>query len=186
MDLFEYILILTSVIYALAVAQVLAGVSRMAQSTSTIQGYLPQKIWVFNLFLFIFLIWWATWEFRTVDWTYPKYAYLLIAPTLLFFVSSLLTPLRFEHGETNIEAHFMRVQRPFFATFFLAVVVVVVDGNLLSNEPVWHSGRYGHVALLAASVWGYFSSSRKGQIAVALITLAALAATTVARFWVPR
>ena len=186
MDLFEYILILTSVIYALAVAQVLAGVSRMAQSPSKIQGYLPHKIWIFNLFLFIFLIWWATWEFRTVDWTFPQYAYLLIAPTLLFFVSSLLTPLRFEHGETNIEAHFMRVQRPFFATFFLAVVAVVVDGNLLSNEPVWHSGRYGHVVLLAASVWGYFASSRKGQIAVAAITLVALIVTTVARFWVPR
>jgi hypothetical protein len=186
LDLFEYILILTSVIYALAVAQILAGVSRMAQSPSTIKGYLPQKIWIFNLFLFIFLIWWATWEFRTVEWTFPQYAYLLIAPTLLFFVCSLLTPLHFELEETNIEAHFMRVKRPFFATYFLAVVAVVIDGNLLSNEPVWHSGRYGHVVLLAASIWGYFSSSRKGQIAVAVITLGALTVTTVARFWVPR
>ena len=185
MDLFEYILILTSVIYALAVAQVLAGVSRMAQSSSTIQGYLPQKIWIFNLFLFIFLIWWATWEFRSVDWTFPQYAYLLIAPTLLFFVSSLLTPLHLEGDGADLEAHFIRVKRPFFATYFLAVVAVIVDGNLLSNEPVWHSGRYGHVALLAASVWGYFSTSRKGQIVVAIVTLAALVAL-VARFWVPR
>ena len=127
MDLFEYILILTSVIYALAVAQILAGVSRMAQSPSTIKGYLPQKIWIFNLFLFVFLIWWATWEFRTVDWTFPQYAYLLVAPTLLFFVCSLLTPLHFELEETDIEAHFMRVKRPFFATYLLAVVAVVID-----------------------------------------------------------
>ena len=186
MDLFEYILILTSVIYALAVAQVLAGVSRMAQSTSAIQGYLPQKIWIFNLFLFIFLIWWATWEFRTVDWTFPEYAYLLIAPTLLFFVSSLLTPLHLEREGADLEAHFMRVKRPFFATYFVAIVAVIVDGNILSNEPVWHSGRYGHVVVLAASVWGYFSSSKKGQTAVAILTLAAFIVTTVARFWVPR
>jgi hypothetical protein len=185
LDLFEYILILTSVIYALAVAQVLAGVSRMAQSSSTIQGYLPQKIWIFNLFLFIFLIWWASWEFRSVDWTFPQYAYLLIAPTLLFFVSSLLTPLHLEGDGADLEAHFIRVKRPFFATYFLAVVAVIVDGNILSNEPVWHSGRYGHVALLAASVWGYFSTSRKGQIVVAMVTLTALVAT-IARFWVPR
>ena len=186
MDLFEYILILTSVIYALAVAQVLAGVSRMAQSPSKIQGYLPHKIWIFNLFLFIFLIWWATWEFRTVDWTFPEYAYLLIAPTLLFFVSSLLTPLHLEREGADLEAHFMRVKRPFFATYFLAVVAVIVDGNILSNEPVWHSGRYGHVALLAASVWGYFSSSRKGQSVVAIVTLAALVVTIVVLFWVPK
>ena len=91
-----------------------------------------------------------------------------------------------ERDGADLEVHFTRVKRPFFATYFLAVVTVIVDGNILSNEPVWHNGRYGHVALLAAAVWGYFSSSRKGQIVVAIVTLAALVATTVARFWVPR
>lgn len=80
----------------------------------------------------------------------------------------------------------MRVRRPYFATFFLAVVAVVIDGNILSDEEVWHSGRYGHVALLVASVWGYFATSRNGQTAVAVITLAALIATTATRFWMPR
>jgi len=186
LDLFEYILILTSVIFALAVAQILAGVSRMAQSTVPIRGYLPQKIWIFNLFLLIFLIWWATWEFRNVDWTFPQYAYLLVAPTLLFFVCSLLTPQQFGREDADIEAHFARVRRPFFGTFFLAVIAVVIDGNILSNEAVWHNGRYGHVVLLVASIWGFFSSTRKGQIAVAVVTLAALIAITVVRFWLPR
>lgn len=186
MDLFEYILILTSVIFALAVAQILAGVSRMAQSTVPIRGYLPQKIWIFNLFLLIFLIWWATWEFRNVDWTFPQYAYLLVAPTLLFFVCSLLTPQQFGREDADIESHFARVRRPFFGTFFFAVIAVVIDGNILSNEAVWHNGRYGHVVLLVASIWGFFSSTRKGQIAVAVVTLAALIAITVVRFWLPR
>ncbi len=186
MDLFEYILILTSVIFALAVAQILAGVSRMAQSSVAIQHYPPQSVWIFNLFLFIFLIWWATWEFRVVDWTFPKYAYLLIAPTLLFFVCSLLTPQRFDQNGADIEAHFLRVRHPFFATFFFAVFAAVVDGNILSDEEVWHSARYAHIALLAAAVWGYFSTSRRGQTAVAVITLVALLATVVVRFWDPR
>ena len=187
MDLFEYILILTSVIFALAVAQVLAGVSRMAQATTPIRMYLPQKIWIFNLFMLIFLVWWAVWEFRGVDWTFPKYIYLLVAPTLLFFVCSLLTPVSFDvDDETDIEAHFKRVQRPFFAAFFLAGVALVVDGNVLADEAVWHNGRYGHIALLAAAAWGYFATSRSSHTAVAVITLLALIATTVARFWLPR
>ena len=173
-------------IYALAVAQILAGVSRMAQSTAKIQHYLPHRIWILNLFLFIFLIWWATWEFRTVDWTFPQYTYLLIAPTLLFFVCSLLTPLTFDQGGSDIEKHFIRVRRPFFATYSLAVVAVVIDGNLLSDEPLWHNARFGHVTLLAASVWGYLTTSQRGQVAVALITLIALVGTAAARFWIPR
>jgi len=186
LDLFEYILILTSVIYALAVAQILAGVSRMAQSTVVVKGYLPQKIWIFNLFLFIFLIWWATWEFRGVDWTFPQYAYLLIAPTLLFFACSLLTPQQIGHQDADIGAHFARVRRPFFGSLFLAIIAVIVDGNILSDEPLWHTGRYGHVILLTAAIWGFFSSGKRAQIAVALMTLVALVVTTVARFWVPR
>ena len=173
-------------IYALAVAQILAGVSRMAQSTTKIEHYLPHRIWIFNLFLFIFLIWWATWEFRTVDWTFPQYTYLLIAPTLLFFVCSLLTPLTFDRDSSDIEKHFIRVRRPFFATYSLAVVAVVIDGNLLSDEPLWHNARIGHVTLLVASVWGYVTPSRRGQVAVALITLIALVGTAAARFWIPR
>jgi len=186
MDLFEYILILTSVLYALAVAQVLAGVSRMAQSTTMVRGYLPQKIWMFNLFLLIFLVWWATWEFRNVEWTFPHYAYLLVAPTLLFFVCSLLTPRQFGRDTVDIEAHFKRVQRPFFGTYFFALVAVIVDGNILADEPVWHVGRYWHVILLAAAIWGFVASSRKSQTAIAVITLVALFATTAVRFWVPR
>ena len=38
MDLFSYILILTSVIYALAIAQILEGVSRLPQSSATIRA----------------------------------------------------------------------------------------------------------------------------------------------------
>jgi len=186
LDLFEYILILTSVIYALAIAQILAGVSRMAQTSSEIEHYLPQKIWIFNLFLLVFLIWWATWEFRTVDWTFPEYAYLLIAPTLLFFACSLLTPMRFDGELANMEAHFARIRRPFFATFFLAMSAVIVDGSILLNEPVWHNGRYGHVILLVSSGSGYFISSKKGDTAIAVIVLIALTATAVSRFWLPR
>ena len=93
MDLFSYILILTSVIYALAIAQILEGLSRLTQSSATIRSFLPHSIWVLNLFVFIFLVWWATWEFRDIEWSFPKYVYMLIAPTALFFTCSLLLPI---------------------------------------------------------------------------------------------
>ena len=80
----------------------------------------------------------------------------------------------------------MRVRRPFFATYFFAVVAVIIDGNILSDETAWHSGRYGHAGLLVGAVWGYFATSRNGQLAVAVITLAALIFTTATRFWMPR
>ena len=105
MDFFEYILIITSVIFAMAVAQILSGVSRLAQSPATVRPYLAHTVWVFIFFAYIFLIWWATWEFRAIDWTFAQYAYMLIAPTLLFFACSLLVPQRIDGEAVDLEEH---------------------------------------------------------------------------------
>jgi len=186
MDLFAYILILTSVIFALAVAQILEGVSRIAQSPTPVRAFLPHTIWVLNLFLYIFLIWWATWEFRSVEWSFPRFAYMLIAPTLLFFACSLLTPQKLDGDEVSLEAHFFRVHRPFFAAYFFAALAVIVDGSVLGDEPLWFPGRIGHLTILGAAIVGFFSGNRKTHVALAAVTLLAYVILGTTRFLLPR
>jgi hypothetical protein len=118
LDHFEFILVITSVIFALAVAQILSGISRIAQSSSDIHLYLPHSLWVINIFVFIFLIWWASWEFRAVEWTFPRYAYMILAPTLLYFSSSLLMPQQISGQPFSMEEHFLKIRRPLLVSFF--------------------------------------------------------------------
>jgi hypothetical protein len=186
LDLFEFILIITSVIFALAVAQILSGISRIAQSEAKIETFVPHSIWVFNLFIFIFLIWWASWEFRDNQWTFPQYAYMLIAPTLLFFSCSLLVPQQLEGKEVSMEEHFFRIRRPLFVSYFFAALAVIVDGNLLADEPVWHKGRFGHLAILGLAIWAYFSSNKNAHKIIAIMTMLAFVALITVRFWNPR
>jgi hypothetical protein len=186
MDFFEYILIITSVIYALAVAQILSGVSRLVQSQASIRLYLAHSVWLVNLFIYIFLIWWASWEFRSVDWTFPQYGYMLIAPTLLYFACSLLIPLAGVDEPVDLRAHFFSVRKPLMWSFMLASLVVVIDGNVLGDEPLWHNGRYGHLVILGVPVWGLFSSNRRLHNALSMLVLVAFAAIVVTRFWNPR
>ena len=186
MDLFEFILIITSVIYALAVAQILAGVSRIAQSTLTIRPFLPHTIWVINVFIAIFLTWWSSWEFRSVQWSFPQYVYMLIAPTLLFFTCSLLIPQQFQGSEISMEEHFYRIRRPLFGSIFFAALAVTIDGNLLADEPIWHEGRYGHLVLLGLLIWAYFSANRNAHYLIAVMSMLAFMAVIATQFWVPR
>ena len=186
LDLFEFILIITSVIYALAVAQILSGISRLAQTPAAIRSYIAHTLWVIFFFLFIFLIWWATWEFRSVAWTFPQYGYMLIAPTLLFFACSLLIPQRIGDKEVDLEAHFFLVRRPLFWSFLLASVAIIVDGNILAEEPIWHRGRIGHVILLGAAIWGLNTSNRRSHIAIAIIVILAFSFVSLTQFWFPR
>lgn len=186
MDLFEFILIITSVIYAMAVAQVLSGIGRLAQSDARITWFLPHSIWTLTLFVFIFLVWWSVWEFRDIDWTFPMYLYMVVAPTLTYFASYLLIPRSVGQGDIDLAAHFFRIRLPFLWSFLLAAVAGVLDGKVLIGEPWWFPGRGGHVALVAIVLAGIVSRNRRVQMLVAILVMLALAYVMVTRLWNPR
>lgn len=186
MDLFEFILVITSVIFALAVAQVLSGVSRIAQAKSTIRFYLPHSIWVINLFVFIFLVWWVSWKFRDIDWTFPRYAYMILAPTLLYFACSLVMPQQIDGPEFKMDEHFFRIRRPLLVSFSLTTLVVMVDGDVLGDEPVWHAGRIGNLVMLCLAGWGFASDNSNSHKIIAGLVLIIFIGLIAFRFWNPR
>ena len=139
-----------------------------------------------NLFVVIFLIWWASWEFRSVEWTFPQYAYLLIVPTLLFFACSLLVPQRLEGTEVSMAEHFFRIRRPLFVSYFFAALTAMVAGNLLTDEPIWHQGRIVHGVLLGMAIWAYFSANKTAHTIIAVMSTFAIFGLIASRFWTPQ
>lgn len=180
---FEFILIMTSVIYALGVAKILSGVSRLASSTGTVRTFIAHSLWVVILFTSIFLVWWATWEFRAIDWTFPQYAYLLLAPSLLYFACSLVMPEPNGDEEVDLAAHFFRVRRPLMWTFLAFTIVIVLDGPLLGTEPLLHPARVWHATWLLAAIAGIVSHGRRAHIAIAAIILSTSVILVATRFW---
>ncbi len=186
MDLFEFILIITSVIYAMALAQILSGVSRLAQTDATIRWYSPHTIWITILFVWIALVWWSVWEFRSIEWTFPSYLYMLIAPTLVFFTCSLLIPQGLGKHELDLESHFIRIRRPFLGSFAFATFAAVIDGSVLADEPIWFPTRIGHAALIISVLVGLCTDNKLVQNIVASIVMIALIYITITRLWNPR
>ena len=186
MDLFEFILTITSVIFALAVTEILSGISRLSQSRFRVTSFLPHTLWVINLFVFIFLIWWATWEFRDIAWSFSRYVYVLIAPTLVYFACSLLMPQQLDGPEVRLEDHFRRIRKPLFGTFALATIVVMVDGNVLADEPFWHGGRAGNFIMLGLAAWAFFTDHTRTHKVIAVLTLLTFLGLIAFRFWMPR
>ncbi len=142
---------MTSVIFALSVAQVLSGVSRLAQAAGEVRTFLAHTLWVVLLFTAIFLSCWATWEFRGVDWAFPQYAYLLLAPILLFFSCSLILPDDFGGASVDLEAHFFKVRRPLMWSWLVFTMVIIFDGPFLGTESVVHPIRFAHAVWLVAA-----------------------------------
>ncbi len=185
MDLFEFILIITSVVYALALTQLLTGIGRLAQSEALIQWYIPHTVWIVNLFLVTLLSWWSGWEFRDVEWTFFKFGYLFISPIFLFFSTTLAIPRRTEDHEINLERHFIRVRR--LALWSLSVVLLAqfMDGVALATESMLIPVRILQLVALSAVVAATITENKRLQTALSFGVLGFLVFVILVRFWIP-
>jgi hypothetical protein len=185
LDLFEYILVITSVVYALAMAQVLSGIGRLAQTEATIRLFLPHSLWVMALFLSILMFWWAGWEFRSVAWTFPKYVYTMITPICMFYSSTLIVPARTDDEDVNLKKHFSKVRKPVIWSFFVALLTQFADGPILADEPLWFTGRLLQAVLLSAVILGALAENKRLQALSPIGLLLFLAFVSITRLWTP-
>jgi hypothetical protein len=135
-DPFSYLSVLISIVLALGMTRVLAGVGEMLQARSRRKIYWVHVIWIVNLFLFLVVAWWVFYRWRNQQsWTFFLFVFVLISPTLLFLASMVLFPREGEMDESvNYKTHFYANHRAFFIILALFGPVDVVD-TLLKGVP---------------------------------------------------
>ncbi len=93
MSAFEYLSVLISIILALGMTRVLAGVGEMLQASSHRQIYWVHVLWIVNLFLYLVVAWWIFYRWRNQQpWTFFLSVFVLISPTILYLAAVLLFP----------------------------------------------------------------------------------------------
>src|SRR4030095_7570423 len=64
MGAFEYLSVLISIILALGMTRVRAGVGEMLQARSRRRVYWVHAIWIINVFLYLVVAWWIFYRWR--------------------------------------------------------------------------------------------------------------------------
>lgn len=132
MDAFNYLSVLISIVLALGMTRVLAGVGEMLQARTRHRIYWVHVVWIVNLFLYLVVAWWIFYRWRNQQpWTFFLFVFVLISPTILYLASLLLFPreVELEHA-VDYKAHFYANHRAFFILFSLFSPVDVVDSLL--------------------------------------------------------
>jgi hypothetical protein len=136
MNAFEYLSVLISIILALGMTRVLAGVGDMLQARSHRRIYWVHVIWIINLFLYLVIAWWIFYRWRNQQpWTFFLFVFVLISPTLLYLASLLLFPRESDVDRAiDYKTHFYANRGAFFILFALFAPVDIVD-SLLKGIP---------------------------------------------------
>jgi len=93
MSLFEFLMVLVSLIIGLGVAELLSGVTQSIRHRDTIQTDWMHSGFVIIVFLALLQQWWEIWGVRdTPTWTFPELLLMLGGPIGLFLIAHLLFP----------------------------------------------------------------------------------------------
>jgi hypothetical protein len=129
MAAFEYLSVLISIILALGMTRVLAGVGEMLQARRQHRIYWVHIVWIINVFIYLVVAWWIFYRWRNQQsWNFYLFVFVLISPTILYLASMLLFPREGGSDESvDYKAHYYANHRAFFVIFSLFTVVDIVD-----------------------------------------------------------
>jgi hypothetical protein len=127
MEMFNYVMVLASVIIGLGITHLLQGVSDIVQHPRREKIYWIHLLWVAATFLRAIFWWWF--EFRlskTAEWTFTLYIFVLAYAVLIYLWCSLLFP-RDLAGYDGFKAYFYSRRRWFFGLGLAGQAIDVVD-----------------------------------------------------------
>lgn len=179
MSSFEYVMVLVSIIIALAIAHLLtaiaASVHRLRGHGEPIEMDAVYNLWVAYVLIYLISFWW--WEFKLqeimLEWSFGVYLFIVVYSIILFMLAAILVPHRMQ-GVTHSYDYFMHGRKWFFSVFLLATAVDIADTFLKGYSwGVRPAVLVTYAVVTAAAVTGMVSKRRSVQLSAASVAFAA-------------
>lgn len=136
MNLFEFLMIILSLIVGLGVAEILSGVARALKSRA--DQRIPWLHIVATLAVFFALLqtFWESWGLRTVDvWSFPAMLLMLGSPICLYLMAYVLFP---EHDErSGLDDYYFQRARTLWPLAGLTVIIGTLFRPLAFGDALW-------------------------------------------------
>jgi len=111
MNLFEFLLVIVSIILGLGITELLGGLTRILRGELTVDRL--HAIWMLIVLQLQIQMAWAFWKLHLREaWNYPEFLLLLAGPVLLYLSAALLFPAT--GTNQTLDDHLMSRRRPFF------------------------------------------------------------------------
>jgi hypothetical protein len=130
-NVFEFLLVIVSIVLGLGITELLAGLVRILRG-ELVAGRL-HALWMFVILQLQVQLAWGLWGLRSkVEWQYPEFLLLLLAPVLLYLAAAVIFP-GVETAE-RLDAHLIRRRRPLFLLLTGYLIVAALFSWVLFDE----------------------------------------------------
>jgi hypothetical protein len=121
MTLFEFLMVLVSIIVGLGVAEILTGIAQQLRCRQTSTGYWLHSCGVMVVFLALLQSWWELWDLHdTQEWHFYGLVLMLIAPASLYLIAHLIFPEPVRNSD--FRKYYYGAMRPIWWLAVLATV----------------------------------------------------------------
>ena len=134
MDMFEYVMVMVSIIVGLAITHLLQGLVEIAQRPRPMRLRSIHLVWVVYMLTSVAFFWW--WQFKLQllpEWTFQAYLFVLGYAAILYVMGTLLFPKVLD-PDFDLDAFFYDRRGWFFGVAALYFVVDVIDSRLKGAE----------------------------------------------------
>lgn len=185
MSIFEFVLVMASLIMALGVTVLLRHAALIIRCRESIELDWVPLAWMAVLFLSTSAVWWSLWDFAEVAWTYPRFFYLLLIPTVQYMAISMLVSTEASQPAVSLSDNYDLIRLPFLTLMIIYQLLNTWDGWVLDVEPLWNSLRVVQLILIALYVIAAIWSSRWVQKVVVLLALGLFIVSTFVLRYLP-
>jgi hypothetical protein len=127
MQMFEYVIVLISIVIGLALTHLMQGVAGVIQHPLRDRVWWVHLVWAGYMFLSILFWWW--WEFNLQHiqaWTFPIYLFVIVYAFYLYLICAILFP-RDLQGYDGYKDYFLTRRHWFFGLLIGWSVIDVLD-----------------------------------------------------------
>lgn len=148
MSLFEFLMVLVSLIIGLGIAELLVGIAKTIRNRKEIQLYWIHLVFVAVIFLALLQQWWEIWGIReTESWTFFGLLMMLGGPIGLFLISHLIFPERI--SKTDYRAFYYNELRPVLLIGIMTVIASVTFRPVILGEALFALDNLSSFILIA-------------------------------------
>jgi hypothetical protein len=174
MQMFEYVIVLISIVIGLALTHLMERIAWVIQHPRRAGVWWVHLVWVAYMFLSIVFWWW--WEFqlqRIQTWTFSIYLFVVFYAFYLYLICAVLFPRDME-GYEGYRDYFVARRSWFFGLLIGWAVIDTIDTWIKGQDYVASLGMSALIfngVLVASSIIGIFV--RRGSVQ-AIIAVAQL------------